>query len=113
MTFQEIASMIESIGLPFSYYMFKGSKNDPVPPLPYVIFYYPQSDNFGADNNVYQNITRLNVELYSENKDFDSEKLVEDVLIENDIFFEKYESYIESENMYEVLYESEVIINGE
>lgn len=110
MTFLEVKNMIESIGLPFVYYQFPINQ---APSLPYVIYYYPNSDNFGADNYVYQKIQTLNIEVYTKDKDFAIEKQVEDVLDEHLIFWNKSESYITSENMYEVIYEMEVLIDGE
>lgn len=109
MTYQEIKNMIESIGLPFTYYEWK--EGDMIPNLPYVVFYYPTSDNMSADNIVYQNIEQLNVEVYSKEKDFAIEKQVETVLNQNGFYWEKNESFIESEDMYEVLYQMEVVIH--
>lgn len=111
MTFTEINDMIESIGFPSVYYQWETNGN--IPPLPYVIFYYPATDNFSADNIVYQQIIQLNVELYTKRKDFASEMLVETVLNENGLFWEKQESFIESEDMYEVLYILEIAITQE
>lgn len=109
MTFEEIATMIDSFGLPNAYYQFYENE---VPPLPYVIFYYPTSDNFKADDSVYQHITNLNIELYSKNKDIDLEMQFESFLKENGLVWEKSESYLDTEHMYEIVYESEVVING-
>lgn len=113
MTFEEIATMIESIGLPYTYYSWnEDDTNNPVPDLPYIVFYYPNSNNFSADNTVYAEATSLNIELYSLNKDFELEKQVEDVLIANDLFWNKSESYINNEHMFEVLYQTEVLLKG-
>lgn len=110
MTFKEIAEMIEDIGLPFTYYSFPEGA---APPLPYIVYYYPGTDNFPADNKVYQIVQTLNVELYTRNKDFDQEEAVEGVLDTNGMVWDKSETYIDTEHMFEVLYEMEVIINGE
>lgn len=109
MTFREVAEMIESIGLPYAYYQFFENE---VPSLPYIIYYYPTSDNFEADDKVYQHITNMNLELYSKNKNFELEQQVEAVLDEFNIVWNKTETYIDTEHMYEVLYESEVVINA-
>ena len=50
----------------------------------------------------------LDIELYTDIKDPDAEALVENVLDAAGIFYDKTESYIEEENLYEVLYEMEV-----
>ena len=110
MTYKELASMIESIGLPFAYYQFpEGTSQAP----PYVVFFYSDIDDLYADETNYQRIVQLNIELYTAEKDFDSEAAVEAVLAENDLTYYKEENYINSEKLYQIAYEMEVIINGE
>lgn len=112
MTYQEIADMLASLkqnGLDVTYYSYP---EEEAPPLPYCVYYYPSSDNFSADNTVYSHITALNIELYTENKSLAEEAKVEAMLSNYGIFWNKSESYITSEKMYEVLYEMEVMING-
>lgn len=108
MTKEEITEMIASIGLPFAYYSFPEKE---APALPYVIYNYPNSDNFGADNRVYARIDALDVELYTANKSPEREAQVEAVLNGAGLFWNKTETYINTEHMYEVLYEMEVLIN--
>lgn len=109
MTYEELASMIDEMGYPNAYYQFYEHN---VPDLPYVIFYLPNSANFGADNIVYQKGSRLNIELYTSNKSYEDEAKIESILNQYGFFYEKTESFLESENMYEVLYEMEMIINA-
>ncbi len=45
------------------------------------------------------------VELYTTNKDPTSEALIEGLFDANDIYWDKTETYIESEGLYQVLYE--------
>ena len=105
MTHKEIAQLVKSIGLPCTYHHWE--KND-VPALPYIIFYEPSRNDFMADNTNYQKIVHLVIELYSDNKDIASESKVETVLEQNGIPYTKEETYISSEQMYEVIYEMEV-----
>ena len=109
MTYQEIASMIESIGLPFAYYQFD---QNTVQSPPFICFYYPAINDVYADASNYQRITELTIELYTDNKDFINEKAIEDVLSASGLTYQKTESYIDEEKMYMVSYEMEVIING-
>ena len=109
-TFVEINEMIESIGFPSVYYQFSDGN---IPNMPFVVYYYPASDNFSADNIVYSEITQLNIELYTQEKDFASEKQVESVLKENGFFWEKQEAYISEQEVYQVLYLLEVVIKEE
>ena len=110
MTIQDIYETLQSSGLPVTYLQWREGQ---VPALPYICYYYPNTDNFGADNKVYTNVNRLYVELYTAEKDFETEAQVEAVLGNICGFWNKSETFIESENMYQVLYDSEVIINGE
>lgn len=109
MTYQEIFTMLESTKLPVVYHSWPIGN---VPQLPYIVFTFPSNDDFIADNINYQTVVRLNVELYSDNKDFQSEALVEGVLKAYSLAYAKSEIYLEDENMFETLYETEVIING-
>lgn len=109
MTFKEIATMISGIGLPNAYYQF--DKDHPTAP-PFICFYYPNSDDLIADNINYSRIEALVIELYTDNKRFDLESTVEAALIANELPFEKTEVYIDSERMYQITYNTEVVING-
>lgn len=109
MTYKQIASMIESIGLPFTYYSFP----ERAPNLPYIVFYYPQNNDVSADNINYATVVQLNIELYTRNKDFDTEELIEDVLVGNGIYFAKSTEYIDAERMYQTLYTTEIVIEKE
>lgn len=107
MTYQEVAEMVASIGLPYAYYSFPEKE---APPLPYVIYYFPDSADFVADNRNYSAGESLNIELYTENKDFALEKTVENVLNAHGLVFDRVESFLTSEEMYEVLFTTEVVI---
>lgn len=110
MTNAEIAQMIASVGLPYAYDHFT-KKESPGGP-PFICFLYPSSDNFAADGVVYQSISALTVELYTNEKSFEHEAAVEAALTAAGLFFDKSETWIESERMYEVIYSTEVVITG-
>lgn len=78
------------------------------PPLPFIVFLVEGSDNFGADDIVYKAINRVNIELYSKNKDTVSEGLIEALLESLAIYWEKDETYIDDEQCYEIIYTIEV-----
>lgn len=103
MTQTKLLSLLESIGLPVTYHHFK---NPPKPP--YIVYLFSTSDNFGADNKVYSKTNNYLIELYSDKKDLESEQLLENVFDENDIFYDKTEEYIESEKLYQVIYEIQI-----
>lgn len=110
MTYTEIATMVDSFGLPFAYYQFP---NDTPQQPPFVVFYYENSDDVYADDKNYQRITQLTIEFYSDNKDFYYESLIEDALTDNGLTYVKSEQYIDSEQMHETVYELEVLITPE
>jgi len=109
MTHKEIATMVASIGYPYAYFQFPEGTAQP---CPYVVFFFVETDDLYADESNYQRIERINVELYTDEKDFSAEAAVESVLSSNGLTYYKEENYIESEKMWQIAYEMEVLING-
>lgn len=105
MTVKQVKEMLDEIGIEYRYHHFE---TDEAMPPPFICWLLPGSDNFSADGKVYHKITELNIELYTDFKDMDLEEKIENVLEEHGLFYEKTEAYIESENMYEVLYETSI-----
>ena len=93
-------TLLKSTGLPVAYHHFT---SPPTPP--YIVYLFSYSSNFGADNKVHSQADNYQVELYTVKKDPTSEALIEDLFDANDIYWEKTETYIESEGLYQVLYE--------
>lgn len=101
--------MINSIGLDYAYRFFPIG-NAPDSP-PYILYYYEQSDDVMADNQNYTDIENLVIELYETNeRDFSTERLVDETLKANHLTYMKTEEYIEDTEMYRITYETEVII---
>ena len=93
MSHEEVLKMMEEMGLPFAYDHFvEGEAPEP----PFAVFLYPRADN------------ELDIELYTDLKNPELEEAVEAVLLRHGIFYGKSEVWIESEKLYEVLYEMEV-----
>lgn len=109
MTFQQIKSMIESFGIAYTYHEWTCPAED-VPALPWAVFRYPNITDFYADNKNYQRVTALEIELCTENKDFGLEQTVEGILANNGLTYTKTEDYFDTERMFDVRYELEVII---
>lgn len=105
MTLEELAGMLEKTGFPFTYDHFaEGESSDP----PFICYLLPGSDNFAADGRVYFRISEVRIELYTDRKDPGAEALVETVLDDAGIFYNKSEAWIQSEKLYEVLYSMEL-----
>ena len=116
-TYAEMASIVsacaEAVGGPFAYYQFAEDPDGAnAPSLPFVVYYYPASDDMMADDHNYAKVRELIIELYTENKDFDAEVALEAVLASNDIPYRKAEAYVDSERMFQITYDTEVLING-
>lgn len=103
MTLEELKALLESTGLPVAYRAFPVGK---APPLPFICYLVGYSNNFNADDRVYQPIDHISIELYTEYKDLTSEALVETAL--DGICWEKSEEYLDDERCYEIIYEIEV-----
>ena len=100
----ELMEIMKETGLPFAYDHFAEGES---PNPPFITFLLPGSNNFAADGRVYMKINEVHIELYTDEKNPETEALVEDVLDEHEIFYEKTEVWIESEKLYEVLYSFE------
>ena len=110
MTYEEIAQMIESIGLPYAYYQFP---DDTQQAPPFICFFYGNSNDFGADDTNYVRVERLYIELYTDAKDFTLERRIESILNDHDLFFTRSEVYIDEEHLHETIYETELILEVE
>ena len=93
--------IMKETGLPFAYDHFAEGES---PEPPFICYLLPGSNNFSADGKVYYKINEVHIELYTDFKDLALEKKVEDIFDSRDIFYNKSETWIESEKLYEVLY---------
>ena len=108
---EEVIRIMEEIGLSYAYDHFaEGESPDP----PFICYLIPGSDNFAADGRVYFKLNEVRIEMYTDFKDISLESRVEDVLDGHEIFYNKSETWIQSEKLYEVMYsfEMEGLNNG-
>ncbi|WP_303837346.1 hypothetical protein [Ruminococcus flavefaciens] len=105
MTYEEISEMMQEIGLPYAYHHFAEGES---PNPPFTLFLSPGENTFGADNLMYFSFKQLNIELYTDEKSPETEERVEEVLLQHNLYYTKTETWIESEKLYEVLYQMEV-----
>lgn len=104
MNLEEFKNLLETTGIPVAYYAFP---EDESPGLPFICFLVSGSNNFAADGIVYKKIDHIQVELYTKNKDIESEEKVEKAL--SSFYWQKEEIYLKDERCFEVLYELEVL----
>ena len=106
-TYQQIANGIEELNYPYAYYSFP---TDQAPSLPYIVYFYPDREDFVADNENYRRVETLVVELYTETKEFYTESLIEEFFNDYGLVYDKTETFINKENMYQCYYEAQVLI---
>lgn len=108
MTIAEVKTMLESIegfGEKVAYHSFPVGD---APELPFICFIETNSNNFSADGIAYADIHHIQIELYSQYRDIESENLIQDKLTENTIFYQKTLVYLDDEKCFECIYEIEV-----
>ncbi len=98
---EELLQILSETQIPFAYHHFAEGES---PEPPFICYLLPGSNNFSADGKVYYKINEVHIELYTDFKDLAVEQQLEDVLDEHGIFYNKSETWIESEKLYEVLY---------
>lgn len=102
---EELLQILSETQIPFAYHHFAEGES---PKPPFICYLLPGSNNFSADGKVYYKINEVHIELYTDLKDLAVEQQLEDVLDEHGIFYNKSETWIESEKLYEVLYTFEM-----
>lgn len=105
---QEIEEALKSLGIPCDYNALETRNSIDAP---FLVWYFPETNNFEADGEVYVRISVLAIELYTDSKNKDLEKLVEDLLESREMVWEKEEQFLMNEKLYRVKYETEVILN--
>ena len=102
---EKLTEILGLVGFPFAYDHFaEGESPDP----PFICYLLPGSDNFSADGRVYFKINEVRIELYTDKKEPETELKLEDALDAVSIFYNKTETWIDSEKLYEVLYSFEM-----
>jgi hypothetical protein len=109
MTLLELINLLKTTGYPVAYSHFENTEETPVPSPPFICYVIPGTENLKADNKVYHKISDIDIELYTDYKDFEAERKIESVLDENEIPYDSFETYIESEKLFQKTYEVRLI----
>lgn len=104
MTYMEVIAGMESIGLPCVY-----NKWPEAPALPYTVIFHTDNGDMTADNHNYLDIGNYRLELYTAIKQPPTEKKVEQWLKDHRITYEKTEVFLGSEDMFQIIYEIQLI----
>jgi predicted ABC-class ATPase len=99
-------NLLLSTGYPVAYSNFK-SKGLPEPP--YIVYFRNNSNNISSDDKVHGKSNVFQIELYTKYKDLEAEKKVEDVLNVLNSEYTTDEDYIDSEEVFQVVYTLKLI----
>ena len=105
MTIENLVEMLQELKIPFAYDHFAEGES---PEPPFICYLISGSNNFAADGRVYFKLNEVRIEMYTDFKDIAFESRVEDVLDRHEIFYNKSETWIQSEKLYEVMYAFEM-----
>ena len=103
MTTEQLKKTLDSSGIKFAYRKWEEEQK-----APFGVFLLVNESNFYADGALYYHVGRYQIELYTAKKSPKDEKRVEAALAAAGIAWEKSEYFIESEKLYQILYECEV-----
>ena len=96
MNYVEIDEMMQDIAATIGCgYAFYTNDQANIVKAPFMLFDYPDRDDFSADGNNYVKKENLSIEYDSKNRDLDTETLIESKLTEYGFFYEKTAQYID------------------
>lgn len=104
MTLAELKKMLDGTGFPVTYSHF----NNPQTP-PFICYLVDGSANLMADNKVYHKIYDVTIDLYTTKKDLVAEAKLETLLDTHEIPWDSDEVFIESESLFQKIYEVRLI----
>ena len=107
MTYKDIQEKLELTGYSVAQSFWETGS---VPALPFIVYTFPNNNDFIAENENYVEIAVLEVELYTKKKSIETEQAVEDVLAANFGPYRKTSSWIYTDAMQQTIYTMEVII---
>jgi len=103
-TYLELIQEMRHAGFPCTYHHY------PTPPSPpYTVVLYAYSNDVQADNHNYADVGNYQLELYHTIKHPPSERKIEGRLRELRIPYQKTETYIESEGLYQIVYQVQLL----
>lgn len=104
MTLAELRTLLTATGYPVAYSHFKAP-----PKPPYLVYLFAYDNDLKADNINYVEISHMQVELYTTLKDEVAEGKVQTELKNARIPYEKSEEYLDSEDLFQVVYDINIV----
>ena len=106
MTLSEFTAILKTTELPVAYLAFLA---DNCPAMPFITYPETGSNNFGADGKVFQKVRTMQIDLFTKQKSPETEELLEDVLDEAGIFWNKVQTVEDTESCQRYTYEIEIL----
>lgn len=100
---EQVRAVLDSLGIPATYHHW-----DRPPKMPYAVYLDDYTENFEADNIAYSVSTHMIIELYTRQRDRKLEKRLEQLLDQEELYWDRTVTYIDSERFYQISYEIEV-----
>lgn len=100
MTLTELSRLLEDMNIPIHY-----SHTRDKAKAPYIIYYELFTETFKADNKVLSKAKRIQVELYTKEKDEQLELKLETLFDDNNLPYDIDYLYIDGENVFQTSYE--------
>lgn len=104
MTLQEFRTELEKTKLPVAYRAFPDSEHVQ---MPFIVYCESNTNNMAADDTVFKEYKRMQVDLFTSEKDEASENKVKAVL-DSLGFYNSTETYEEGQYFYRITYEIEI-----
>ena len=112
-TVETILKRCKGLGLPMAKNAFQGTLEDPVPPMPYIVYLLPHEKHRGADviNNIKE--SDIDLELYTAADDAEREELAERIC--NEVLFDlehdDFVAPVEGEDCFQSAFEVRGIVS--
>lgn len=103
MTLEELKTRCENTGFQYAYGLFK----TPVEP-PHLVAICRDTDNFMADNRVYQKSTSVQLDYTYINKDMEMQNKIENEILGDVAWNKTEETYLQDEKIWQVSYFFEI-----
>lgn len=88
MTIEDFSKELNKIDIPSAYGVFQEEQT-----LPFILYDTEDTQSFHADNTTYASFENIRLELYTQFRDDDAEKKIEDLLNYNELAYEKETEY--------------------
>lgn len=96
--------LLKTVNPNVAYDHFLDTTESPAPQPPFILYRSPDDNNFYADDTNFYKEYNYIVDLITDKKDFVLEKQLEQKFKDNNITFDRYEDYIETERIFQIRY---------